>query len=213
MPFLHKLLQGIDDLKDGKEQAYESHWKVLDASVHGGLPQARRHVFITGVLRARKVRTFTWPRALDYAPLGSLLDQHASSSSHPNYPPAVIMSGMQQIWAKRGRPQSETWLIGRKARRTISAKDICPYLSKAGARAGGFYVTNRERMLTTREMLRLQGINPSRLRAPAGVTDRQFAAMVGGAVPVPVLGRVTVQLCKTLGVVTRMARFGKRPRC
>lgn len=204
---LHQLLEGLRGIKDGNTATYEVQCKVLDANWHGGLPQSRRHVFVVGISRKCVGQAFTWPRRARPVPLKDLLD--AQVSCFLPYPRAVIARGMRRIAARQGHPATETWLIGRKAKRILVAKDKCPYLNKASARAGGCFVTNHGRMLTTAEMMRLQGIAPRHLKAPAGVTEQQFAGMIGDTMPVPLLARVTLQMCKATGIVTQRARTRK----
>ena len=85
-------------------------------------------------------------------------------------------------------------------------KDVCPCLTKSRAGEGGFYVTNRGTMLTTAQMLELQGVSPHRILRPKGVSERQFRYALGSAATVPVLARVTLNLCKSLAYVCRTAK-------
>ena len=49
-------------------------------------------------------------------------------------------------------------------------------------------------MTTLRELLRLQGVNPDRIKVPNGVTPRQMRQMVGNAFSVNVFARVILRL-------------------
>ena len=55
-----QLLGGIIDPSTGRA-AYTVEWRVLNARVHGGLPQNRRRVFIVGFLTSRRVKRLVWP--------------------------------------------------------------------------------------------------------------------------------------------------------
>ena len=44
-----------------KEKLYTVQYRLLDASVHSGLPQHRERLFIVGVKRARQKRALVWP--------------------------------------------------------------------------------------------------------------------------------------------------------
>ena len=55
-------------------------------------------------------------------------------------------------------------------------------------------------MLTTQQMLALQGIKPGRLVMPLGkCTPRQFDSAIGNAVCVPVLQAILSRACQSLG--------------
>ena len=62
------------------------------------------------------------------------------------------------------------------------------------------------RRLTTAELLRLVGIKPLCLHLPPCVSEAQFATMASATVCVPVLARVTFNLCKAWGIVPMHAK-------
>ena len=49
-------------------------------------------------------------------------------------------------------------------------------------------------MTTLQELLRLQGVNPDRIKVPKSVTPRQMRQMVGNAFSVNVFARVFLRL-------------------
>ena len=196
------LLNGIKG-EDGLS-AYATQWKVLDVGVYGGLPQSRSHAFVTGVLCTKGLRPFQWPRPMEALPLDSLLD------CLPDPDPSELELGFQKIWAARHTP-AESCVIDCQTscarQRHVMGKGTSPCLT-AGARY--YFVTSRGRMMTTAEMMRLQGIHPMRLRLPHGVTEKQLAAMVRASVPVPLLARVSLNLCKAMGMVAKKAKAAQR---
>ena len=216
-PCFHKVLRMLKEIKDGDgATTYQVQWRFLDANKHGGLPVSRPRVFIIGIARAKRVLSFSWPRDVDAIPLVALLDapsttKKASSPDLSGYSDATVinlMSGMQRILARGGQPLTQAWIIDcRSDQASAIAKDKLPCLTRPRcngmAGAYGLFVTNRGRMLTTAELLRLTGINPLRLRVPPGVSEAQFAAMVRSTVCVPMLARVTINLCKALGIVPK----------
>ena len=113
----------------------------------------------------------------------------------------------------RGDPLIQGWVIDcRSDQANAVAKERLPCLPRPGncGREGGagLYVTNRGRMLTTTELLRLSGINPLRLHVPPNVSEAQFLAMARATVCVPLLARVTINLCKALGIVPQHEKVG-----
>ncbi len=77
-----------------------------------------------------------------------------------------------------------------------------PCLTRTRCGGGGHWVSNKGRMLTLKEMECLQGFpcGAGGLRRPVGVTDRQYAKMLGNAFTVSVVGRVALGLLRAVGV-------------
>ena len=76
-------------------------------------------------------------------------------------------------------------------RRNCLAAGLC--------RTGGPWIVNLCRRMVLREMETLQGIPLGRLTWPAGITQSKYAAMIGNAFTAGVIGRVALQLLKTVG--------------
>ena len=75
-------------------------------------------------------------------------------------------------------------------------------MARSRAATGGFWVTTAGGLLTTQEMLRLQGL-PEHLvdtAAAAGVSDRQLRQMIGNAMSVNVLVLILSKLFNCYGV-------------
>ena len=207
-PCFHKVLKMLKGIKGSNgKQTYQVQWKCLDAKTHGGLPRSRPRVFITGIVRAHRVSSVMWPRKLDATPLGALLDapsrKRAASPDLYRYPDATVinlMLGMQRVLARGGQPLTQAWVIDCNSDQAKAvAKGKLPNSDMGGP--AGLFVTDRGRMLTIAELLRLTGITPLRLHVPPDVSEAQFAAMVSATVCVPMLARVTINLCKALGIV------------
>ncbi len=77
-----------------------------------------------------------------------------------------------------------------------------PCLTRTRCGGGGHWVSNKGRMFTLKEMERLQGFpcGAAGLRRPPGVTDRQYAKMLGNAFTISIVGRVALALLRTVGV-------------
>ena len=97
---------------------------------------------------------------------------------------------------------TETWFIdfhASKSRVHVS-KNVCPCLTRTRAGMKGYWVTSRGSLLTTQQMLALQGIKPGRLVMPLGkCTHRQIDSAIGNAVCVPVLQAILTRACQSLG--------------
>ena len=76
-----------------------------------------------------------------------------------------------------------------------------PCLTRTRAGCGGYWITGVDGLLTTREMLRLQGL-PECLTMieTAAVSERQFCQMIGNAMSVHVIVAISSRLLPALGL-------------
>ena len=209
-PYFDQILNKLRRIKDNfGKPAYDISWKILDAKVHGGLPQSRQRVFVVGTLHNKTVSKFMFPKKVQPISVEKLLGpaclkaaSQPDLSAMPDGTVRGIMMGMDRILEKGGNPLHETWFIDCKASTSRMAvkKNICPCLTRTRAAAGAFWLSNRGRFLETHEMMRMQGIDPKIFRVPTTVTIRQFHAMIGNAVAVPVLAGIIDGMCKAVGV-------------
>ena len=67
---------------------------------------------------------------------------------------------------------------------------------------GGYWITRVKGLLTTREMLRLQGLPEclTTIAETAGVSERQLCQMIGNAMPAKVLVTILSRLLPALGL-------------
>ena len=72
-------------------------------------------------------------------------------------------------------------------------REVCPTLTRTCAGSGGYYLSSWQRMLSTRDICKLQGFPTDVKRGPA--TERQFRMMLGNSMTVPVMARI---LCMAL---------------
>jgi site-specific DNA-cytosine methylase len=79
---------------------------------------------------------------------------------------------------------------------------LVPCLTRTRAGSGGYWVTGVNRLLTTREMLRLQGLPDQFIEraSTANVTDRQLSQMIGNALSVNVLVATLSRLLPAVGL-------------
>ena len=79
---------------------------------------------------------------------------------------------------------------------------MVPCLTRSRAGAGGYWITTVRGLLTTTEMLRLQGLPCELVEAArtARVSDRQLRQMVGNAMSVNVLVTILHRLLPALGL-------------
>ena len=87
-------------------------------------------------------------------------------------------------------PFQETWVvdIDSSEGRGSMKKGCSPCLTKSRAPVGGHWVTSYGRRLGTDAMLKLQHMNPERLRRPNNVPMNAFNGMIGNAMSVNIVG-------------------------
>jgi hypothetical protein len=81
----------------------------------------------------------------------------------------------------------------------------CPCLTRARAGSRGFWVTNRARLMTHREILAFQGV-PEVWVKGKGVTDRQLRLMAGNAFSLNVASRVLLNVLRCVDFVLTRVR-------
>ena len=96
-------------------------------------------------------------------------------------------------------PFQETWVvdIDSSEGRGSMKKGCSPCLTKSRAPVGGHWVTSYGRRLGTDAMLKLQHMNPERLRRPNNVPMNAFNGMIGNAMSVNIVEVVLVTLSRS----------------
>jgi DNA (cytosine-5)-methyltransferase 1 len=206
---LLKALRAIIDPLTGVS-AYEISFKVLNTNQFG-LPHSRPRVFIVGTKISTTEQVFKWPIGTRHNDLEAILGPiNKTIAKKPNldslapFQIANLMAGIDMIVKKGGRPLVETWFIDIHASKTRVnvRKGVCPCLTKSRAGLKGFWVSNRGCLLTTDQMLALQGIMPGKLVRPVDkATEKQFDCAIGNAVSVPVLKAILANICKSIGYI------------
>ena len=187
---------------------YLVSWRVLNTADYG-LPQNRPRVYIIGVLRsavAAGAPCFKWPPPdLACQPLAALPEAGPVHRAQPtkNTTAARNLEKLASSLARQGVDTSSTpYVLDIFASKGRSIAGKVPCLTRTRAGSGGYWVTSVAGLLTTREMLRLQGL-PERLIDTArtvGVTDRQLRQMIGNAMSVNLLVVVLNTLLRAVGV-------------
>ena len=208
------ILESIPD-KHGKP-VYKVAAKLL-YNVDNGLASLRTRVYIIGYKRYKKVKDFEWPRALPQVNIESILDTSLPSCLPTTKTSLECLEHILTDVEKAGHNPSTDFIIcdvHQSLKFGLNWQlDISPTLTRTRAGSNGFFITNLERMMTTDEMLALQGFPKGRLTwqnlrtdQNRKVTNRQFNLMIGNTMAVPVIGRVILELFKTIGILPANAR-------
>ena len=202
-----KILVGIKDAHGN--QAYDVSWKVLNARLHGGLPQNRERVFVAGVRLDHKVSPMIWPGEIPMVRLESLVQggiQREGSKHWPgNLPKAEgarkrALQMLDQIRTSGGNPLQETYVLNVDNASPAYCHCYSPCITKSRGGTSGHWLSWKQRKMTLTEMMKLSGVNPQRIP-----TDRFPEALlgkiIGNAVPVTLLARVMQALLNSAGLL------------
>ncbi len=197
-------------LQDGR-RAYTLWTKKLNCKYHG-VAQSRPRFFIVGVRQdclEASGRTFRWPASVQTPPLESFLDDPPPQGGRPRMPSSrTHLSNMlkaMKFIRGRGGDLNGPWVAdlgtGRELARPMC--NVSPCLTASRCKSGGHYLFCRGRFMTTREMMRLQGIDPDRLSKAEGVLESHFRHMIGNSFTVTVMERLLNRVLLAIGFLNK----------
>ena len=192
--------------------AYEVHWAVLRTDVHGGLPQHRQRVYIVGLLRAALQRPFSWPppagRVRDLKDI--LSDEMGSLADLPKANTQSLLNLTEMLTAleRKGGDLRDEYIVDIGGTKMHMMKDLCPCLTASRASARGFWSSRRFRVLTTQEMMALQGVDPEMFPGwEQVISAAQMGKICGNAMSLCVLERVMRAAFVALGILVKADRW------
>ena len=218
---LGAILATLQNLRssDG-DRAYKVRMRILDTQTHGGLPQHRKRLYIVGWKRDEAKHEFEWPSTIKRHSIDDIISAAGPTVTSFVRPKLtrrrrqILCSMHDTIRAAGGDPDRETHIVDlnsgfthrpvlglRRRRKLMRETCIVPCLTKTRCTEGGHWLTRQRRMMTLSELEALQGLPPGSFRLPTGVTECQFAGMIGNAFTVSVIGRVALNLLRAVGVV------------
>jgi len=196
-------LQGLR-APDG-QRVYSVRTRVLDTRTHGGLPQRRLIIYIVGWKRSEEKRRFVWPTHIPYKKVDELIKSDSSTNfvtpRMTNRRRDIIAAAHDEIRRAGDDPNRDPYIVGINSGRSAAAAMMSPCLTRRRCSEGGHWLVHRRRMMTLSEIEALQGFPTGLFRLPIGVSKQQFAAMLGNAFTVSVIGRVALSLFRPLGIV------------
>jgi DNA (cytosine-5)-methyltransferase 1 len=199
----------LTSLRDGMDNEYIVSWRVVNTADFG-LPQNRPRLYIIGIRRAvlkdrPDLPPFLWPRPVGCVPLASVLETGQVERVQPRAGTTAAKNlCMLQSRLRKGNVSSEHIaldIFASPARaRAVVGKVPCLTLTRAGT--GGYWITGVNGLLTTREMLRLQGLPDKfiQIAETAGVSERKLRRMIGNAMSVNVLVTILQRLLPACGL-------------
>lgn len=190
-----RALQGILDAK-GHRYYQKVGYKILNSLTHGGLPQNRPRIYIVALRVRAKLELPLWPQTLKATPqlskavpgLGKILGPSLAKPLMPTAPvaKAKVLRALRQIAASGHDAQMVPVAINANAIKMTWHVQTTTCLTVARAKQGGFWVTSLGRFMSTSEMFRLQGIDPTHLRTDC-VAQTALAGMIGNSFSQPIV--------------------------
>ena len=192
-----------------RQLGYVCHAKVLN-SADFQVSQARKRFFLVAIRKDSYFRKFVWPRNTGHRKLAEDLDPMTAEDK-----PCRLPSG-QRARSLAASACQRAWQQGVDPRKTPVAVDVdcspkfasvginvMKTLTRSRGATGGFWISNRGRKMTIRELMRVTGIDPAKeLRSykTAGVSEKQLGAMLGNSVPVPLIKGVLESVLRAGGL-------------
>ena len=186
------------------ERVYKVRMRMLDTVTHGGLPQRRKRLFIVGWKRAEEKHEFAWPETIQPKSIDKLICAGEASFACPKMTAriqTILKETYREVRLANGDPHRDPYVVDIDSGKRSGAAMVSPCLTRTRCRTGGHWLVHRRRMMTLSEIEALQGFPQGYLRLPAGITESQFAAMIGNAFTVSVIGRVALRLLRSVGIV------------
>jgi len=200
-----KYLQSILSELEGLN-SYKISWQLLNTKDHG-LPQFRRRWYCVGILKSCATE-FKWPEPIACATVDSLLEKRS---------PKLAMTGMPRLSHTTAVKNVRIQLRKLKRQGVNPHKvthfvdcDCSPHFVKTMktlspcltvARGNGFWISSRGRRMLTKEMMRFQGMNPTRFNV--AVSELQLGKQLGNTMSVNVLERLFARVLPAAGLVSK----------
>ena len=184
---------------------YEWHSRCLNTKDFG-VPQNRPRIFIVGIKKADSQKTFTWPAKAAASQLDDFLDDDVpldeivSSLPKPGIKKRTnVLSAIEKMLDRGLNPLTTPATCSANNRVCQLMLNCTPCLTKARAAGHGHWLIHRGRDMSTREMFKLQGLNPDRWVRPEAVSERHFRSCAGNAMSGNVTKAVLLSVLAALG--------------
>ena len=189
---------------------YWWYHRILD-TVEYGVPQSRPRVYIVGIRRSDAKAPFEWPAPAASPPqLDDFLDVErpiTPTDVAEKLPPEgtrrrrMVMEVLEDLMSKGQNPLTTPAVYSVDNRHPTLMLNCSPCLTQSRTRGYGHWLVHRCRFMTTREMFKLQGLDPNRWACPGHVSDTHFRACLGNAMSGNVLKAVLLAVLEAIGEV------------
>ena len=162
------------------------------------VPQQRQRLFVVAIRKDSYRRAFKWPKKLGKRTLSEVLDPLQSFDQPGRLPKAkrakaLALRAFKKVYKNGTDPRKVPVAIdtGCSMKYATFGVNVSRTLCQARAKTGGFWISNRGRVMSTTEMMKVSGLNDGEMDGWQNhVTPAQFQGMLGNCVPVPLVGSV-----------------------
>mmetsp|Transcript_33738 Transcript_33738/g.85296 ORF Transcript_33738/g.85296 Transcript_33738/m.85296 type:complete len:396 (+) Transcript_33738:139-1326(+) len=186
---------------------YNISHQILNTKQHG-VPHNRPRMYIVGIRQDVDRGTFAFPEPIPCPSMELFLDGRPKSSVvAAGLPPKCqgtahsnVVKSIRKLEREGSDPLKEPYTIDcdSSANRSKWMHHVSPCITCS--RRSGHWVTSRGRRQLKTEMMRLQGMDPSKFRQ--AVSDPQLGKQLGNTMSVNVLERLLVRLLPAAGLVS-----------
>jgi hypothetical protein len=175
-------------------------------------------LFIVAILKASMVQSFEWPADLPEKGISVFLDKKTRHDDPSRLPPesqSVARKNVIEvldILKNRGENLSlSKVIVDIDSSKSHFMDNISPCLTRSRS-TSGHWVISRGRRMTKAECERLFGFHmapplggtPVFASQPGSVSDREWGAMLGNSIPIPMLARVLCHALPAAGLTGRI---------
>ena len=189
----------------GELENYNIHWDLVRTQDHG-IPHRRVRLYIVGIRKDVQKQPFKFPEAVPCLPLDLFLEGHSGSAGWLKILPntnkthkANVSRGLEEMIDKNYDPRSTPAIIDHGATRGAVTYFAAPTLTACRMGAGGFWLLHKGRQMTYTEMLRLQGLPPSRFKPLTSKSQAKMQHAVGNAMSGNVVHRMVARIAWPMG--------------
>ena len=186
---------------------YQVALQKLSGHTHGGVPQKRRRLYIVGIIEP--MRPVPWPRPIPAIRLSSILKtDYQPQSELPSARKAALKvriaeGALEMVGSTTEAELAEAVVNCHAQSGKLFLGGHTPCLTAARGAQGGFWLLAQHRMMSTAELLHLQGVPASKsclggARPP--VSKRQAGKMIGNAFTMTVFARVLAAALASAGL-------------
>jgi len=204
-PYLNAILEELKNLR-----IYNVQWKLLDTKEHG-VPQSRKRWYCVGIQKKFDTGKFEFPEPIARPSIEQFLDKRNPNLVPKGLPTKTSTTAVKNVKHALRSLEKKTGLDPRKEAFVVDCDsstyrcgmchDFTPCITTS--RGAGHWVTNRGRRLLKTEMMRLQGMDPTKFTV--AVCDNALGKQLGNTMSVNVLERLFARLLPAAKLVPKGA--------
>ncbi len=207
---LRKILKLLRKIMFNGTQAYHIQHKIMDTKEHG-IPHSRKRWYCVGIRKdIEGSESFEFPGSIPFPSIDFLLDEDSNKSEPQNINPTMkvnIQNAKDQINQSGGNAETQPFVLDCDAgkNKMTCTYNYSPCLTKSRNR--GHWLLHEKRRMNINEMLRLQGIDPTKFVVDVPVA--QLGQQIGNAMSVNVIERILVKALEAAKLIRPSSLKGK----